>query len=73
MCPADDSHLTVEFDDHYIIRPTIKFFNGDADYLVNKRGERGKPVDQGFEYNSGTNRHFLTVDEVAAYNTRAEA
>lgn len=73
MCPSDDSHLTVEFDDHYVIRPTIKFFNGDADYLVNKRGERGKPVDQGFEYNSGTNRHFLTAEEIAACNTRAEA
>jgi UDP-N-acetylglucosamine 4,6-dehydratase len=22
MCPADDSHLTLEFRDHYVIRPT---------------------------------------------------
>ena len=21
MCPADDSHLTLEFDDHYVIKP----------------------------------------------------
>ena len=25
MCPADDSHLTLEFDDHFIIKPTIQF------------------------------------------------
>jgi len=25
MCPADDAHLTLEFDDHYVIRPTIQF------------------------------------------------
>ena len=24
MCPADDSHLTLEFDDHFVIRPTIQ-------------------------------------------------
>ncbi|MDP2125227.1 MAG: UDP-N-acetylglucosamine 4,6-dehydratase (inverting) [Parvibaculum sp.] len=71
MCPADDSHLTVEFDDHYVIRPTIKFFNGDADYLTNRRGEKGKVVEQGFEYNSGTNHRFLTAEEIATYNARA--
>src|SRR6266480_2190425 len=25
MCPKDDSHLTLEFADHYVIRPTIQF------------------------------------------------
>lgn len=63
MCPADDSHLTVEFDDYYVIRPTITFVESH-DYMVNALGERGKPVPQGFEYNSGTNPHFLTVEEL---------
>ena len=35
MCPADDSHLTVEFQDHFVLRPTIKFYRGDIDYLTN--------------------------------------
>ena len=73
MCPADDSHLTVEFDDHYVIRPTIKFYTGDLDYLTNKCGEKGEPVAQGFEYNSGTNPRFLSVDEIKEYNGRADA
>ncbi|MEP2827849.1 UDP-N-acetylglucosamine 4,6-dehydratase (inverting) [Parvibaculum sp.] len=73
MCPADDSHLTVEFPDHFVIRPTIKFFRGDVDYLTNNIEERGEPVAQGFDYSSGTNPHFLSVDEVKAYNVRADA
>lgn len=73
MCPADDSHLTVEFSDHFVIRPTIKFFRGDIDYLTNNLEERGETVAQGFEYSSGTNPHFLNVDEIKAYNARAGA
>jgi UDP-N-acetylglucosamine 4,6-dehydratase len=73
MCPADDSHLTVEFSDHFVIRPTIKFFRGDIDYLTNNLEERGVIVPQGFEYSSGTNPHFLNVDEIKTYNDRADA
>ncbi|WP_378950633.1 UDP-N-acetylglucosamine 4,6-dehydratase (inverting) [Pelosinus sp. sgz500959] len=63
MCPIDDSHLTLEFPDHYVIKPTITFFS-PLDYRVNQLQEVGKIVSQGFEYNSGTNPHFLTVDEL---------
>lgn len=63
MCPADDSHLTLEFSDHYVIKPTISFFT-PVDYLENAIGEKGQPVPVGFEYNSGTNQQFLTVEEL---------
>lgn len=63
MCPSDDSHLTLEFHDHFVIQPTISFMS-PVDYTVNKLGEKGVPVKQGFEYNSGTNPHFLTVEEL---------
>ncbi|WP_418184835.1 UDP-N-acetylglucosamine 4,6-dehydratase (inverting) [Aliarcobacter vitoriensis] len=62
MCPADDSHLTLEFDDHYMIKPTIKFTSG-VDYSKNLLGEFGKPVYQGFEYNSGNNTKWLNSYE----------
>ncbi len=42
MCPADDSHLTLEFDDHYVIKPTITVLRRSVDYAVNRLGERGK-------------------------------
>ncbi|MCG3685632.1 UDP-N-acetylglucosamine 4,6-dehydratase (inverting) [Aliarcobacter butzleri] len=62
MCPADDSHLTLEFDDHYVIKPTIKF-SGYVDYSKNLLGEVGNPVSQGFEYNSGNNTKWLSSKE----------
>jgi UDP-N-acetylglucosamine 4,6-dehydratase len=68
MCPSDDSHLTIEFEDHFVIRPTITFVHGLNDYTTNALGATGTPVDQSFEYNSGTNSHFLTVDEITQLN-----
>ena len=62
MCPADDSHLTLEFDDHFVIKPTIQFSN-ISDFSVNRLGEVGKPVKQGFEYNSGNNQEWLTKEQ----------
>jgi UDP-N-acetylglucosamine 4,6-dehydratase/5-epimerase len=68
MCPSDDSHLTLEFHDHFVLRPTIRFHHDDIDYTTNKLGEAGKPVQQGFEFNSGTNPHFLNLDEIRQFN-----
>lgn len=62
MCPADDSHLTLEFDDHYVIQPTIRFAS-QVDYTSNAIGEKGKPVEPGFEYNSGNNTQWLSPEE----------
>lgn len=72
MCPADDSHLTLEFEDHFVIRPTIKFHSGNYDYTKNKLGGVGAPVKQGYEYNSGTNPHFLNVKEIMDFDKMAE-
>ncbi len=68
MCPADDSHLTLEFPGHFVIRPTIAFNLAEIDYSVDATGERATPVAQGFEYNSGTNTHFLDVDQITSVN-----
>ena len=67
MCPKDDSHLTLQFSDHFVLKPTIQFSN-IADYSVNKLGEEGAMVEEGFEYSSGTNPHFLTLEEIISLN-----
>jgi len=67
MCPKDDSHLTLRFSDHFVLKPTIQFSN-IADYSVNKLGEEGVMAEEGFEYSSGTNPHFLTVEEIVSLN-----
>ena len=63
MCPIDDSHSTLEFKDHYVIRPSITFVT-PVDYTINAVGEKGQCVEQGFEYNSGTNPQVLSVKDL---------
>ncbi len=58
MIPMDDARRTLEYPDHYVIQPDFtfwgkRFINSDA-----------KPVDEGFEYNSGTNPWRLTREEM---------
>ena len=72
MCPADDSHLTLEFGNHFVIKPTITF-TGVVDFSVNGLGEEGQPVTQDFEYHSGKNPRFLSIDEIIEFNHLAGA
>jgi UDP-N-acetylglucosamine 4,6-dehydratase len=64
MVPEEMAHHSLEFDDHYVITPAIKFFDKTVDYRVNKLGEKGQAVEDKFEYHSGTNPHFLTIQEL---------
>ncbi len=66
-CPRDDSHLTLAFDDHFVIKPTIEFVER-CDISLNRLGEKGIPVEQGFEYCSGNNSHFLSITEIVDFN-----
>lgn len=68
MCPKDDARLVVEFPNYYLLRPSIKF-NKEVNYFSNKLGEKGLPnTNDQFEYDSETNSHFLTVEEIAELN-----
>ena len=58
MVPKDDSHLTLEFEDHYVIQPTI-MFTQQNDLTCNPLGEKGTAVTYGFEYSSETNTQWL--------------
>jgi len=69
MCPADDPHLTLEFDDHFVIQPGIRFYQShEYHYRTNGIGEKGSPVAEGFDFNSGDNPAFLTVEELKRLN-----
>lgn len=63
MCPTDDSHLTLEFHDHYIIKPSINF-SRKIDYTTNPLGETGKTVEVGFNYNSRDNDLWLSHEDL---------
>ncbi len=68
MCPEESSRNTYEFGGYFMITPAIKFFDAEIDYETSLEGEKGTIVDDGFEYCSGTNLHFLSVDEITSHN-----
>ena len=58
MIPKDDAHRTLEYDTHYIVQPDFRFFERRFN------SNSGKPVSEGFEYNSETNPWKLSIDEM---------
>lgn len=60
MIESNDS--VIEFDDHYVIKPTIQFTH-EVDFTTNALGQKGKDIGIGFEYNSLNNKEWLTNDE----------
>ncbi|MFW8590240.1 UDP-N-acetylglucosamine 4,6-dehydratase (inverting) [Glaciecola sp. 2405UD65-10] len=66
MVPEEMAHHSIEFEDHFVITPAIVFFEGKLEYNVNRLGEKGQVVTDKFEYHSGTNPHFLSVEELIA-------
>ncbi|KFL34208.1 MULTISPECIES: UDP-N-acetylglucosamine 4,6-dehydratase (inverting) [unclassified Sulfurospirillum] len=63
MVPKDDSHLTLEFHDHYVIQPTIQF-SQKANFTCNALREKGTLVTLGFEYSSDTNTQWLDANSL---------
>ena len=70
MISRDDSLNTVEFPDHYVICPSIRFIE-QRDYSTNVLGENGKPPPSGFKYSSDLNPQFLGLEEILAINANA--
>lgn len=73
MIPPDDSHRTVEFADHYVITPSIKFADTDIDYMTNAAGESGTLAAESFSYDSGDNPDFLSVEQIRQLHLDAGA
>ena len=44
MCPKDDSHLTLEFESHYVIKPSFMFDDSSIDFALSNLGEKGTEV-----------------------------
>ena len=64
MISSDDSHLTYEFKDYFVISPSIKFTNADVDFSTSANGERGKKVASGFSYSSDNNPLWASEKEI---------
>jgi len=60
MITANDN--VVEFNDHYVITPSIQFSH-KVDFTLNALGKKGTDIGIGFEYDSLNNKERLTNDE----------
>jgi len=72
MCPSDDSYHTYEYEDHFVIAPSILFSSRSNDFTVNALQENGHQVTPEFEYNSKNNPIFLSQKELLNFNHLAE-
>ncbi|MBI1938245.1 MAG: UDP-N-acetylglucosamine 4,6-dehydratase (inverting) [Ignavibacteriales bacterium] len=63
MVTATDAINTVEFEDYYVILPSTQLWDTEK-FRKESNGEQGKFCVYGFSYNSGTNKHFLSVEEL---------
>ena len=67
LVPRDEARNTLEYDNYFIIKPTLTFFREE---MV---PDNGQPVDDDFEYRSDTNPVHMSVDqlkeEVAKYDS----
>ncbi len=62
LCSTEESHLTIEFRNHYVIEPTIWEPNVNVKtYMIDQKKERGRRVKKNFEYNSHNNKDILNI------------
>lgn len=59
MITRDDSRTTYEYEDHYIVYPQFEWWNFEKYFTPG-----GKLIPRGFEYSSGNNTHWLSVEDL---------
>tara|TARA_S200000501_G_scaffold335828_2_gene340751 strand:+ start:970 stop:2028 length:1059 start_codon:yes stop_codon:yes gene_type:complete len=69
LCSKDEFFNTIEFPDHFVIKPSIKFIDANIDFRKNKLGEKGKFVKRDFEYSSSNNKDFLSISQLKKFIT----
>ncbi len=63
MITQTDALRTIEFEKYYVILPSLTLWD-EEDFRKNSNGNEGKKCEFGFSYNSGTNKHFLTIEQI---------
>jgi UDP-N-acetylglucosamine 4,6-dehydratase/5-epimerase len=70
LCPKELWNKVIEFKDHYVIEPSITFFDRLNNYEKNILGEVGKKVKKDFEYNSANNQNFFEKKQIEKFVKR---
>ena len=64
MCPQESSGHTLEFDDFFIIFSSDVNVENKIKEYKKRINKKGKKVAENFEYSSGSNNHFLSIQEI---------
>jgi len=68
MCPNEYHHLTIEFKKYFKIIPSPDNLDSEKNFLIDNLGEKGKKVSSDFEYSSGLNDNFLSINQINKIN-----
>lgn len=63
MITTTDALGTIEFDKYFVILPATRLWEPE-EFRLSSNGAAGRACEFGFSYNSGTNDHFIGVDEL---------
>ena len=61
MITATDSLSTIDLGKYYVIMPSVSMIHSHDEFM---RHHNAKPVQEGFQYNSGTNEEWETVESL---------
>ena len=65
MITITDAINTIEFENYFVITPNSHYIEWEKEKFIKESNSHiGKMCKYGFSYNSQTNKHFLTVDEL---------
>ena len=63
MITESDAMNTIEFDDYFVILPSVRVWS-KSKFQKESNKNVGIPCPDGFSYNSKSNKHFLSVEEL---------
>ena len=69
MIPNDDSRHCYEFDDFYLLEPSI-LFQTPINYGITANGQKGVKLKDEFEYSSDKNTLWLSKEEILEMASR---
>ncbi len=64
MITKTDAFNTLEFEDYYVILPSTEPLWSIKEFTKKSNKQPGRMVSEGFEYNSNTNKNFLSIKEL---------
>jgi UDP-N-acetylglucosamine 4,6-dehydratase len=65
LITRDDARHTLEFDDYFVIRPAVHFW--DEHVHTHYGGQEGRPVVAEFEYASNSNDRWIDAAQLKAF------